>query len=216
MYIKAADDSSFDAPAAVLYNINMLSRLAKKLKVIPLLAIVFSTALGIYYYATLTQVPFHPDEATYLFISTDFKRLFTQPLSMQYQSTSQSDLIQHYRLVDPALHRYVIGAGLAIARISPLPVDWDWSLSWQENQYRGALPDERMLTVSRLAVSIFFLFSLVFIYKTGTILHSPLTGLLAVILARYQCTHPASYPSRHAGSIINPCNLPIPVEFHQY
>lgn len=160
----------------------MLSRFVKDLKVIPFLAIVFSIALGVYYYATLTQVPFHPDEATYNFMSNDFKKLFTQPLSMQYQSDTQSDIIQHYRLVDPALNRYVIGTALAIARISPLAVDWDWTVSWQENQDNGALPGERMLMISRLAVSIFFLFSLVFIYKTGTSLHSPLTGLLAVIL----------------------------------
>ncbi len=160
----------------------MFSRLAQDHKVIPLLAIIFSAILGVYYYATLVQVPFHPDEATYIFMSNDFKRLITDPLSLQYHPADQPDLAQHYRLIDPPLSRYLIGAGLAIARISPLQVDWDWSLGWQENQERGGLPGRRLLTVSRLTVSMFFLLSLVFIYKTGSNLHSPLSGLLALIL----------------------------------
>jgi hypothetical protein len=182
LYIKAAGSSPFDAQPVALYNINMVSPLmSKDPKVINLLMIILSIAFCIYYYGTLLNVPFHPDEATYIFMSHDFEQLLSDPQSLKYKSTPQTDLRQHYRLVDPALTRYIIGAGLAITHITPLPVDWDWSLSWQENQDLGALPDERMLTISRLAVSIFFLFSLVLIFKTGVNLHSSLTGLLAVL-----------------------------------
>jgi 4-amino-4-deoxy-L-arabinose transferase-like glycosyltransferase len=159
----------------------MLSRVLNNSKLMNLLAVVFTIALSLYYYATLIQVPFHPDEATYIYMSSDFKQFFTNPLSLQFKPGPQSDLKQHYRLVDPPLIRYGIGAGLAIAGIPPLPVDWDWALSWQENVDRGALPDDHLLTVSRLSVCFLFLLALISIYKAGSIILTPFTGLLALL-----------------------------------
>ncbi|MBN2256534.1 MAG: hypothetical protein JW704_01765 [Anaerolineaceae bacterium] len=160
----------------------MFNRLLNNSKVIRWVLVVVFTIVGVYYYATINKVPFHPDESTYIYMSNDIYQTFSDPRSVQYTDRAPDDIKQHYRLVDPALLRYVIGAGLAITGKTPLPVDWNWSLNWQENINQGALPDERELMISRIAVSFFFLLGLLLIYKTGTYLQNSLTGLLAVIM----------------------------------
>ena len=114
-------------------------------------------------------------------MSSDLKQLLSDPLSLAYDQDLQSDVLQHYRLVDPPLTRYWIGAALSLAGIDPVQADWNWSLSWQENVEMGALPDSRMLLVSRLAVSSLFLLALFAIYRSGVLLHNQITGLLSII-----------------------------------
>jgi len=138
-------------------------------------------AFGWYYYNTIAIVPFHPDESTYIFMSSDFKQLLSEPLGMAYDPNLKSDNRQHYRLVDPPITRYWIGAALSIAGIEPLKEDWNWGLSWQENLEHGALPDQNLLLVSRMAVSCLFLLALYAVYRTGVFLHNELTGILSII-----------------------------------
>ncbi len=135
-----------------------------------------------YYYNTLDHIPFHPDESTYIYMSSDFKQLLSDPRGMAYSPGSLTDIKQHYRLIDPPLTRYWIGAALSIAGIDNLKVDWNWSLNWQANLERGALPDRHLLIVSRVAVSSFFLLALYAIFRTGLLVHNTLTGLLSIIL----------------------------------
>jgi hypothetical protein len=180
-YIKDDILFLFDAIPFALYNSLMMTRWIEKPKLVNGVAVILFLVFGLYYYQTLLKVPFHPDESTYIFMSADFKRLFSEPLSMTYDQDLQTDVRQHYRLVDPPLTRYWIGAALSLAGIDSLKEDWNWSLGWQENADKGALPDSRMLLVSRLAVSSLILLALYAIYRTGILLHNHLTGLLSII-----------------------------------
>jgi hypothetical protein len=160
----------------------MLQKFLKNKNVIFTIQLLVTLLLTLNYYSTITRVPFHPDESTYIYMSNDFDRLLTDPLSLRYSTEPQPDSNQHYRLVDPPLTRYVIGAVLKISGQKSLSVDWAWGLSWIENLKRGAFPEEKSLLVSRIAVSCFFMITLLSIYKTGLYLHNPLTGLIGMLL----------------------------------
>jgi len=160
----------------------MGAKLFNNKKLVNTLLFVVIVLLGLNYYSTISYVPFHPDESTYIYMSSDFHQLLTDPLSMIYRPEQQSDLKQHYRLIDPPLTRYVIGAGLSIAGIKSLSADWDWKSTWDENLELGTLPDKQMLLVSRISVSCLFLLALFAIFKTGVHLHNGLTGLIAMLL----------------------------------
>lgn len=128
------------------------------------------------------SVPFHPDESTYLYMSGDLETYFHQPGSLAWDPGRSDDRDQSYRLLDAPLIRYVIGVGRMLTGEGPLPVDWDWSKSWSENAQAGALPDVRLLSVGRLAVTALLPLGLLFTYSTGKKLGGNLSGLLTMVL----------------------------------
>lgn len=127
-------------------------------------------------------VPFHPDESTYLYMSSDFEELLEKPASLAWSDSQENDPKQLYRLLNPPLTHYVLGIGRVLTGLPPLPVDWDWSKSWEENRQAGALPEVRLLLAGRIAVTLCLLLSLFFLYHAGKQLGGQLTGLLTVLL----------------------------------
>jgi 4-amino-4-deoxy-L-arabinose transferase-like glycosyltransferase len=138
--------------------------------------------LTLFYLYGVAAVPFHPDESTYLFMSQDFDTLLKYPSQLFWQPGNENDLRQRYRELDPPLPRYIIGIGRQIVGLPALAVDWNWSKTWQENQAAGALPSDSLLLTGRLAVSIFFPFTLFFIYSIGKSLGGQLNAWLALLL----------------------------------
>ena len=118
------------------------------------MVILIILALTLAYLAGLAGVPFHPDESTQLFMSSDLNTLFSRPADLFWSTANEQDARQIYRELDAPLARYLIGVGRTIASLPALPVDWDWSKSWEENQTAGALPDARLLLVGRLSVAL--------------------------------------------------------------
>lgn len=144
-----------------------------------LLSILLITALAS---SDLAAVPFHPDESTQLFMSQDLELLLTQPQALFWRSEVQTDLRQRYRTLDPPLTRYLLGAARLLRGLPPLPEDWDWSLSWAENEQRGALPAADLLLTGRFAVTLCLPFSLWLIARTASALGGSISGWLAAIL----------------------------------
>ena len=139
-------------------------------------------ALTLAYLAGLAGIPFHPDESTQLFMSADVDTLFSRPADLFWSAAHEQDARQIYRELDAPLARYLIGVGRNIAGLPALPVDWDWSKSWDANQAAGALPDARLLLVGRLSVAILFPFSLFFIFKSGLSIGGSVMGWAALLL----------------------------------
>lgn len=127
-------------------------------------------------------VPFHPDESTQLYMSSDFDLLLDNPGAMVWHLEQDDDPRQRYRQLDAPLTRYLLGFGRSLAGIPALPVDWDWSKTWEENQAQGALPDSALSLVSRLTISLLLPFSLIFMYQTGKTISTAWTGLVAALL----------------------------------
>ncbi len=137
---------------------------------------------GVLALADLRSVPFHPDEATFLYLSGDFNLLFTQPLAMAWQPDQRNDAKQLYRTLDAPLGRYLVGFGRTLAGLPPLPVDWDWSKSWEENAQASALPSESLLFAGRVALAALLPFSLSLMFlaarRSSGDLAAWITGLL--------------------------------------
>jgi len=148
-----------------------------RLAIWPLLALLAAFALW-----GVDRIPFHPDESTYLYMSSDFNHLLSDPLSLAWTPVQTMDDRAHLRLVDAPLTRYLLGLGRSLAGLPALPADWDWSKTWQQNQAAGALPDPRLLLVGRFTMTMLFPFSLLLIYRIGWRLHGVYTGLLAALL----------------------------------
>lgn len=146
-----------------------------------LLFAILLLALSGYALLGAAGIPFHPDESTQLYMSADFDSL-AAPWTMAWSPQPQDAQRQHYRMIDAALTRYLLGLGRAVAGLPPLPADWDWAASWEQNRQAGALPAPDLLLAGRLATTLLLPFSLLFIYMLGRNSGRPLAGLLAALL----------------------------------
>lgn len=147
-----------------------------------LLVGLFITAASIWYAAGVPAVPFHPDESTQLWMSSDLDTFLTGPLGLSWNPESAPDVRERYRLIDAPLTRYLIGAGRILRGAPPLAGDWNWSLSYQDNQAAGALPEAGELTASRWPVVLLFPFSLLLIYLAGIQTGGKITAWTALLL----------------------------------
>lgn len=139
----------------------------------------------IFFISGIKQVPFHPDESTQIWMSSEvLSKEF--PVSDQFFSTKPEDITrQHYRLIDAPLTRIVIGLANRITRQSPLPADWNWSADWQQNVNAGALPSPQQLFISRIAVSIWVPIGLVLFYLTLRRYSSITFSIMGVLLLAF-------------------------------
>jgi len=147
-----------------------------------LLLVVFILIASLVYLAGVSRVPFHPDETTNIYMSSDFEAFFLQPSALFWQPGNDGEQRQHYRLLDPPMGRTWIGFVRWLTGQEELLADWDWSIPWQENQAAGALPNADLLQTGRLAAAILFPFTLILIYLTGKSLNGELTGWIAMFL----------------------------------
>jgi 4-amino-4-deoxy-L-arabinose transferase-like glycosyltransferase len=119
-----------------------------------LLIIAFSVGI-IFYVRDILKVPFHPDESTQIFMSSDIEFIANGKLpDLFYTDLSKNNLRQTYRLLDAPITRYYIGLFRLIFNQPNITIDWDWSKSWQQNQ--NALPSNSLLFFTRLSVAFLF------------------------------------------------------------
>jgi 4-amino-4-deoxy-L-arabinose transferase-like glycosyltransferase len=144
----------------------ILPILRQKNRFLDLLLIVVLCLITLVYWQGVAGVPFHPDESTYLYMSADWESFISNPISLTYQANNIGTR-QRYRLLDPPLGRYLIGISRSIAGFQAPNTDWDWTLTWEENNLAGALPSPALLTAARFGPAALFPFSLALIYLTG-------------------------------------------------
>jgi 4-amino-4-deoxy-L-arabinose transferase-like glycosyltransferase len=154
----------------------------KRNLVFDLIVAIFIIVVSILYFRGIKSVPFHPDEATQIYASSDFETFFKNPQSLFWSITKTSDLRQHYRELDAPITRYLIGFGRWLSHTDGLESDWDWSKSWDLNASSGALPSEKLLTISRFSVAALFPFSILILYLCGIRLQGRITGTVAILL----------------------------------
>ena len=146
-----------------------------------LITIFIIIVISAFYFWGVQATPFHPDESTQLFMSSDIDDFFTSPDSLFWNENNVDDLKQHYHELDAPLTRYTIGIARWITRTQPLKNDWDWSEPWNVNKANNALPSKKLLLVSRFSVAIFFPVSLLLLHKIGKSIGSPTSGLISVL-----------------------------------
>ncbi len=128
----------------------------------------------------VSSIPFHPDESTQLYMSSDFQKLLHSPGQLAW-TPENPDPRAIFRLLDAPLSRYLIGFGLALSHLPPLPANWDWSKTWADNNTAGAVPAEQVLKIGRLVTTSLIPLSMLFLFLTGRALGGKLTGWLAGI-----------------------------------
>ena len=115
-------------------------------------------------------------------MSADFDALLSNPLSLVWDPDQGNNSFQTYRLLDAPLTRYLLGIGRHLVDL-PAPFGfWDWSLDWQSNIRQGAMPETRTLLTGRLAISLLFPFSLVFLFISTCAIGGKSGGYTAIIL----------------------------------
>lgn len=115
------------------------------------------------YYKDILLIPFHPDEATQIFMSSDIDLIASGHIDDLFYNDFTEDIDkQRYRLLDAPFSRYVIGISRIIFKQPQLEKDWDWSKTWQQNQ--EALPAKSLLLISRLSVASLFPITLIIFY----------------------------------------------------
>jgi len=144
--------------------------------------VILLTLLSFYYFWGIKFVPFHPDESTYIYMSSDFDALFNDVSSLFWQADREDDARQNYRELDAPITRYLIGLGRTLSGHQALPVDWDWGKSWDENISAGAYPDSDLLSVSRLSIALFLPLTLTLMYSIGKHIQGRSLGLLSALL----------------------------------
>lgn len=87
-------------------------------------------------------------------MSSDVELIFNDTSKLFYKNPPIELEKQTYRLLDAPLTRYLIGFSRTIFNIDPIVNDWNWSESFEENWQ--AFPEEKLLSISRLSVAIFF------------------------------------------------------------
>lgn len=134
-----------------------------------------------FYFGGLNIVPFHPDESTQLYMSSDFEKLFQKPISMAWDPEKEETPQQRYRKLDAPITKYLLGLGRFIKELRPLTADWNWSKSWEENKRTGALPSSGLLHTGRTSITLLIPLSLTLIYTIGNKLGGRLTGFSSMV-----------------------------------
>ncbi len=105
----------------------------------------------------LAAVPFHPDEATWIFMSRDLALLAREgPGAVCWQPGAAADPVALERARTAPLPRHILGLE-RLAGILPagaVPVDWDWTTTWEVNAARGAVPSASALLAARLPMAL--------------------------------------------------------------
>jgi hypothetical protein len=159
----------------------MKSRInARRASLLAFLAVL--TLITAFYLSGVAGVPFHPDESTQMFTSGDVELFFQRPDNLFWRVENENDLRQLYRELDAPLTHFVIAAGRWFAGAAALPVDWDWSKTWLQNQQAGALPSAELLLASRFAVAALFPFSVLFLFLTVRRVTNEFTAWAAALL----------------------------------
>lgn len=154
----------------------------RQLKLEHVLFVVILIVSSIWYLSTISTVPFHPDESTYLFSSDDITSLLSNPSQVFWEPGKEEDRKVALRMLDAPLRRYTMEFGRLLSGKDSLPAEWDWSKTWQENKQAGAYPDSELLLWGRISIAIFFPFSMLLIYLIGCRISNPTCGLISAVL----------------------------------
>jgi 4-amino-4-deoxy-L-arabinose transferase-like glycosyltransferase len=142
----------------------------------------FIFLFSIFFFWKISDTPFHPDETTMIFMSSDVDLFLQNPDLLIWNSQIPVDTRMQYRLLDAPFARTWIGIFRVLGRVPELAADWNWSIGWNKNQLTGAYPTPIQITTGRLASAIFFPLDLLFLYLIGRKLRGNLMGWLLVLL----------------------------------
>jgi 4-amino-4-deoxy-L-arabinose transferase-like glycosyltransferase len=138
--------------------------------------------LSFFYLTGVVKIPFHPDESTLIYMSSDFEHLLTKPGSLTWRVDDPVSDVVRYRMIDAPITRYLLGFGRVISQNPPPEADWDWSRNWEENTFTGALPADNLLLIGRLVIAGLFPLTITMLYLIGLKINGRLLGIVIVLI----------------------------------
>jgi 4-amino-4-deoxy-L-arabinose transferase-like glycosyltransferase len=133
--------------------------------------------------ATLSSVPFHPDESTYIFMSRDLDRILAAgPLSICWTAGDESDPLQVERERDCPLARYAIGLSRLTGGLPATISNWNWSADWEQNLGQGAVPSEGLLLAARIPQALLLFLAVLLMARIGGWLGGEAGAVSAAVL----------------------------------
>lgn len=136
----------------------------------------------LFFFSGIRSIPFHPDEATQIYTSEDVLLFFSHTSDLFFSDTTQTNLRQHYRLIDAPLTHTSIGLVRLLTNQNGLPADWNWSEDWETNRQNGSLPSTQLLLTARWACTWFVPFSLLAFFQVCRKFSNRWLSLLFTIL----------------------------------
>jgi len=118
-----------------------------------LLDIAVLLALTAYIFAGFTQVPFHGDESTLIWMSRDYGYIFQsgQLDRVRYSADPVEPTEQHLRFITTSLVKYLVGFAWDLAGYTAddLNEQWDWGADYDWNMRDGHMPAREVLLIAR-------------------------------------------------------------------
>jgi hypothetical protein len=134
---------------------------------------------------SLASVPFHPDEATWIFMSRDLALMAREgPGAVCWQPDAAADPVALERARTAPLPRHILGLE-RLAGILPagaVPVDWDWTTTWAVNAERGAVPSASVLLAARLPIALLTSFAELLVFLIARRIGGAGAGWAAALL----------------------------------
>jgi 4-amino-4-deoxy-L-arabinose transferase-like glycosyltransferase len=132
---------------------------------------------------TLSSVPFHPDESTYIYMSRDLDRIIAGgPCVVCWKAGNESDPLQVERERDSPLTRYTIGLARIVTGISATPSNWNWSAGWEQNLGQGAVPSTGLLLAARIPQALLLFLAVLLMARIGWQLCGEVGAVSAAVL----------------------------------
>jgi 4-amino-4-deoxy-L-arabinose transferase-like glycosyltransferase len=133
---------------------------------------------------TLGEVPFHPDESSWILMSRDFDTQFLagDTTALAFTPEQNIDAIWSYRLLNAPLAKHIIGFTRWVNGFGAdtIPADFLWGVSWEQN--RAALPRADVLWMSRSAMALLNALSALLMFVIGREIGGGIAGACATAL----------------------------------
>jgi 4-amino-4-deoxy-L-arabinose transferase-like glycosyltransferase len=162
---------------------NIPGALSRTFPIKRLIYILLGALYLVFLLATLSSVPFHPDEATYIYMSRDFDRIAASgPIAICWTAGNESDPLQVERERDSPLARYTIGLSRLVGGLPATISNWNWSADWEQNLGQGAVPSDGLLLAARVPQALLLFLAVLLMARIGWKLAGEAGAVSAAIL----------------------------------
>lgn len=121
--------------------------------------VLFALCVGVFSFLVYTRdlagVPFHPDEASWLYMSAESDALFRgDPARLVWRADGPLDPDTTLRMLNAPVPKYVLRTAVRWGSGDASTALWDFSESFGQNAARGAVPNADVLLAARCASAL--------------------------------------------------------------
>jgi len=156
-----------------------------------IVAVLWLTLLSGYVLAGSSQVPFHGDESTTIWMSKDYAYLVEGDLArVRYNEPPVDAAEQQLRLITGSLTKYLMGLSWQMSGNTTADINeqWHWGFDWDWNVTNGHMPSDDLLLIGRWSSALMLMMGVWVMFKIGEIAAGPVAAYSSSLL---YAMHPA-------------------------